>query len=194
MKILAATGNAHKIEEMAKILSPHGIFLIHPDDVGGIPDVDETGDTFVENAELKALEVARATSQIVVADDSGLEVFALDGRPGIRSARYAGVGASPMELMTKVLEEMPVDADRGARFVCVIAVAGPDGIIGSVEGEVRGTLAMAPRGDDGFGYDPIFIPEGYDQTFGELGAEVKDQFSHRARALAAALDAGLFVV
>jgi XTP/dITP diphosphohydrolase len=181
---LAATGNAHKIVEMRQILAPHGIQLIAPSEIGGIPEIDETGTTFTENAGLKALGVAQATGHTVIADDSGIEITALDGRPGIRSARYAGPNSTPADLMAKVLAEMPEGADRSARFVCVIAIANPDGIIGTAEGEIRGRLADAPTGEGGFGYDPIFIPEGYDKTFAELGSEIKDSLSHRARALA----------
>ena len=192
MEILAATGNMHKVQELQQLLGPHGVTVISPREVGGVPEVEETGTTFEANAILKAEAIAKATGRLVIADDSGLEVVALGGRPGIRSARYAGEGATREQLMAKVLEEIPADADRAARFVSVIAVAGPDGVVGTAEGEVKGQLTTAPRGDNGFGYDPIFVPDGYQQTFGELGSDVKDQLSHRANAVQAGLAKGLF--
>ena len=135
---------------------------------------------------------AAETGHPVFADDSGLEVFALDGEPGVRSARYAGSNATDAERINKLLRRLRDDDDRSARFVCVIAVASPSGPVGTKAGEIRGTIAHVARGLNGFGYDPVFIPTGYMQTFGELPAEVKNGLSHRATALKNAVAAGLF--
>ena len=190
--MVAATGNRHKIEEMQAILAPVGIQVTGAAAAGGMPEVEEDGVTFTENAIKKALAVARFLRRVVVADDSGLEVAALDGRPGVHSARYAGEGGNDGRNLAKLLREMQGVGDRRARFVAVVAVAGPDGLIGTAEGEVRGTIAAEPRGSGGFGYDPAFVPDGFDLTFGELPAEVKNQLSHRANALQVAVRAGLF--
>ena len=190
--MVAATGNRHKIEEMQAILAPVGITVTGAAEAGGMPAVEEDGATFTENAIKKALAVARFLRRVVVADDSGLEVAALDGRPGVHSARYAGEGGNDGRNLAKLLREMQGVGDRRARFVAVVAVAGPDGLIGTAEGEVRGTIAAEPRGSGGFGYDPAFVPDGFDLTFGELPAEVKNQLSHRANALQVAVRAGLF--
>ena len=190
--ILAATGNAHKIEEMAAILAPAGITVLGAADVGGIPEVVEDGTTFRENAVKKALEVAAATGLMVVADDSGLEVAALGGEPGIHSARYAGEGGNDGRNVAKLLKRLAGEKDRRARFVCVIAVAGPAGLVGTAEGEVAGSILHQPRGEGGFGYDPVFVPLGHEKTFAELPAAVKNGMSHRRNALAAGLAAGLF--
>jgi XTP/dITP diphosphohydrolase len=160
--------------------------------VGGIPEVEETGATFTENAVLKACTVAAAAGHVAFADDSGLEVLALNGEPGIQSARYAGPGASDGDKMAKLLARLGDATDRRARFVCVLAVATPAGLIGTVEGEVRGHITRAPRGTGGFGYYPLFVPEGYHRTLGELEPSVKARISHRANAVAAAVQAGLF--
>jgi XTP/dITP diphosphohydrolase len=191
--ILAATGNAHKVLEMSAILAPAGIRLLRPQDVGGIPEVIEDGASFRENAVKKACEIAAATGRRVVADDYGLEVAALGGEPGVLSARYAGAGGNDGRNVRKLLDRLAGVADRRARFVCVIAVADPTGLVGTAEGEVRGQIIAAPRGDGGFGYDPVFVPAGHEQTFAELPAALKNGMSHRGNALAAALAQGLFV-
>jgi XTP/dITP diphosphohydrolase len=190
--IVAATGNRHKIEEMRAILAPVGITVTGALEAGGMPDVEEDGATFAENAIKKALTVAKARQRVVLADDSGLEVMALGGRPGVHSARYAGEGGNDGRNLAKLLREMECVSDRRARFVAVVAVAGPDGLLGTAEGEVRGRIITEARGDGGFGYDPAFVPEGFDMTFGELPSEVKNKLSHRANALLAAVKAGLF--
>ena len=190
--VVAATGNRHKIEEMQAILAPLGVCVMGSSEAGGMPEVVEDGATFRENAVKKALAGAKAWQRVVLADDSGLEVLALAGRPGVHSARYAGESGNDGRNLAKLLREMHGVADRRARFVAVIAVAGPDGLVGTAEGEVRGILAEAARGEGGFGYDPAFVPDGFDVTFGELPAEVKNRLSHRANALRAAVQAGLF--
>ena len=192
IEIVAATGNAHKVEEMEAILRPRGIRVLSAKDAGGMPDVVEDGDTFVANAAKKAVETARALGRTVLADDSGLEVFALGGAPGIHSARYACEGGNDGRNVRKLLTELGASADRAARFVCVIALASPDGLLGTAEGEVRGRIAHSPRGNQGFGYDPVFVPEGYETTFAELSADVKNRLSHRGNALENAFEQGLF--
>lgn len=188
MKLVVATSNSHKVREIREILNPLGIEVVSAAEAGGMPDVVEDGATFEENAVKKAQAGARAFHCPVMADDSGLEVFALDGAPGVHSARYAGEGGNDGRNLAKLLRNLDGADDRRARFVCVIAVAEADGTIrGCVRGEVYGRIAEAPRGDGGFGYDPGFIPDGYDRTFGELPAEVKNGLSHRARALQAAV-------
>jgi XTP/dITP diphosphohydrolase len=192
MKILAATNNIHKLEELRAILEPNGITILSAADVGGIDDVVEDADTFEGNALKKATETAKSKNMIVFADDSGLCVDALDSRPGIYSARYAGENASNMDRMNKVLGELKDKEDKTARFVCVIALASPEGPLGTARGECIGEICSAPRGDHGFGYDPIFIPKGYDKTFAELGDEVKNNLSHRGNALKKAISQKLF--
>ena len=174
MKILAATSNAHKLKEFRQILEPQGFEILSAKDLGGIPDVEENAETFEGNAILKAKAIAKAKNMYVIADDSGLEVFSLDGEPGVHSARYAGDDATDLDRMNKLLENLESKADRSARFVCVIAVASPDKLIGTAEGEVRGLIATSPKGDNGFGYDPIFLPEGECRSFAEMTADEKD--------------------
>ena len=186
-EIVLATGNRHKVQEVSEILAPLGIHVISADEAGGMPDVVEDAGTFAGNAAKKALECARHLNRTVLADDSGLEVFALNGEPGVYSARYAGEGGNDGRNVVKLLGKLKGIEDRSARFVCVIALASPDGVIGTAEGEVRGRIAQQPAGNGGFGYDPVFIPDGFNQTFGELPQETKNRLSHRANALKAAL-------
>ena len=184
MKIVVATSNLHKITEIRQILSPLGFDAVGASEVGGMPEVVEDGTTFEQNAVKKAVEGARALGAMVLADDSGLEVTALGGEPGVYSARYACEGGNDGRNLAKLLAKMQGVSDRSARFVCVIALARPDGtLLGTAFGEVKGTIADGPRGQGGFGYDPAFIPEGFDRTFGELPAEVKNRLSHRHNAL-----------
>ena len=192
MKILAATNNQHKLEELKNILGPQGIEVISAAEAGGVPEVVEDRDTFEGNALKKATETARAKDMVVFADDSGLCVDALDDRPGVYSARYAGPNATDDDRMQKILGELQNKEDRSAKFVCVIALAAPDGPIGTARGECPGKIAEAPKGTDGFGYDPIFVPNGYDKTFAELGEEIKNSLSHRGNALKKAIELGLF--
>lgn len=192
MKLLAATGNAHKIEEIKAILGPEGFEILSAADVNGIPDVVEDKLTFRGNAIKKAVECAEAKGLFTLADDSGLEVFALAGEPGVFSARYAGEQGDDQANTQKLLDKLGNDENRSARFVCVIAVAGPDGLVGCAEGEVPGRIINAPRGTNGFGYDPVFVPEGCKESFAELSAEVKNSMSHRSNALKKAVLNGLF--
>ncbi|TCS18382.1 RdgB/HAM1 family non-canonical purine NTP pyrophosphatase [Caulobacter sp. BK020] len=191
-KLVAATHNPGKAKELAALLD--GRFEVLAAGALGLPEPDETETTFVGNALLKARHAADLSGQIALADDSGLSVAALDGAPGIYSARWAGPGKDFAQAMDKVaerLEETGSD-DRSAWFTCALAVAWPNGgpaVV--VQGEVHGTLTFPPRGDRGFGYDPIFIPAGFDQTFGELEPAAKDAMSHRAVAFAK-LKAALF--
>jgi XTP/dITP diphosphohydrolase len=186
MDLLVATRNAHKTEEIQRILGPQfnvTDLAAHPE----IPNIAESGTTFQENAILKAVAVSKCMPGLVIADDSGLEVEALGGAPGIHSARYAGLNATDQEKTDKLLEELTrVGATknaRRARFRCVLALACKGNVLGAFEGIVEGQIADRPHGSHGFGYDPIFMPEGFQQTFGELAPAEKNQLSHRARAL-----------
>ena len=186
IELLFATRNAHKTAEIRTILGTQ--FEVkdlaeHPE----IPHIAETGRTFEDNAILKAVTVSEHIPGFVVADDSGLEVDALGGAPGIYSARYAGPTASDKEKIAKLLEELgrvgaPKETRR-ARFRCVLALARKGEVLGMFEGVVEGQIADRPRGSHGFGYDPIFVPNGFQRTFGELESAEKNQLSHRARAL-----------
>ncbi len=178
-KLVIASGNAGKIEEFRAYLADLGVTLIaKPDSI----DVEETGATFIENAHLKASQVAIATQQWALADDSGLEVMALNGAPGVLSARYAETDQARID---RVLQELTHHFNREAQFVCAIAIASPDGAItADAVGICKGVIADAPRGTQGFGYDPVFLVPELHQTFGEIEPEVKAQISHRAKALA----------
>lgn len=189
--IVIATGNKHKVQEMQEILAPSGYKVISASECGGMPDVVEDAGTFVGNATKKAVETAKALGRTVLADDSGLEVFALNGEPGVYSARYACEGGNDGRNVAKLLGKMAGMTERSARFVTVLALASPEGLIGTAEGEVRGRIALAPNGTGGFGYDPVFIPDGYDETFAALPYEIKNSMSHRANALKAAIESGL---
>ncbi len=192
MKILAATNNKHKLKELREILAPHGIEVLSAADAGGIPEIEEDQDSFLGNAQKKALEVAKAKNMTVFADDSGLCVDALNGEPGIYSARYAGENKTDSDRNLKLLNKLGNNKNRAAKFVCVIVLASPTKILGHAIGECHGTIAEKIRGENGFGYDPIFIPNGYDKSFAELGDKVKNELSHRSLALKNALKMGLF--
>ncbi|MBX3483598.1 RdgB/HAM1 family non-canonical purine NTP pyrophosphatase [Phenylobacterium sp.] len=181
-RLVVATHNPGKARELAEILE--GRFELVAAGELGLPEPEETEQTFVGNALLKARAAADASGLVALADDSGLSVTALDGSPGIYSARWAGPSKDFGLAMRKVeerLEEVNAD-DFSAWFTSALAVAWPNGPAVVVEGRVDGTLAFPPRGDRGFGYDPIFVPEGFDQTFGEMEPAAKDGISHRARA------------
>lgn len=184
--ILIATGNAGKVGELSALFAELPFNFRGLDAFPSIDEVPETASTFQANAELKAIGYAQQTGLISLADDSGLSVDALNGEPGVLSARYGGdVGFD--QKMKMVLSAMADSSDpvRTARFVCAMVLADPDGrILASVDGVCEGTIAHAPRGNGGFGYDPIFIPDGYNDTFGELNDAEKQQISHRARAAA----------
>ena len=183
--IVVATRNAHKVDEYRKLLAGQNVELKSLLDYPGFPGVEETGKSFRENASIKALAACRYCDVPAFADDSGLEVEALDGCPGIYSARYA---ATDPERIAKLLEELKGESNRRARFVCAIAIAINGEVIESFEGEVRGVITEAPRGEGGFGYDPVFQPDNYDQTFGEMDPELKNRISHRAAAFKLALN------
>lgn len=185
-RIVIATRNPHKTREIAAILGPQFATsdLTAGDDV---PVVAETGVTFEENAILKAVAASRLFDCVVLSDDSGLEVDALGGAPGVYSARYAGEAATDAENLRKLIEEMKrvavPDATGTARFRCVIAAATQGSLIRTFHGVIEGIITNEPRGAGGFGYDPVFIPAGYDRTFAELPASLKNFLSHRAQAL-----------
>lgn len=183
--LLIATNNAGKVVEIGALLADVPILVIGLSDFPTVGDVEEMGTTFRENAVLKALTYAKATGLAALADDSGLEVAALDNRPGIYSARYGGDRLTFADKMQKLLGELDEtgDEDRRARFVCALALADENGgILFECEGVCEGRIAAEPRGSGGFGYDPIFVPDGYESTFGELPEGVKHKISHRARA------------
>lgn len=183
--ILVATRNAGKVRELAGLLREVPIAFSSLANFPTIPDVDETGSTFLENACLKAAGYAARTGLPALADDSGLEVRALGGAPGVYSARFAGETSTYAEKMNELLSQLndSGSADRTARFACSMALSDAEGcIIATSEGICEGTLAETPRGSGGFGYDPIFIPDGFELTFGELPDSVKSSLSHRARA------------
>ncbi|MFZ4394037.1 MAG: RdgB/HAM1 family non-canonical purine NTP pyrophosphatase [Kiritimatiellia bacterium] len=183
MKLLVATRNHHKLKEIRAILNLPGLELIGADEVPGLPEVEEDAPTFEGNAILKARTLARAGKCWTLADDSGLEVDALGGAPGVYSARYAGLAAGASANNTKLVFSLMGAADRRARFRCVLALCAPDGQVWTLEGRCEGSILDAPRGAHGFGYDPLFVPDGQDQTFAELPADVKNSLSHRGRAL-----------
>jgi XTP/dITP diphosphohydrolase len=182
-KILVASHNSGKVREIGALLAPLGFTVVAASGLG-LAEPDETEDTFEGNAILKARAGAQATGLPALADDSGLVVTALDGAPGIYSARWAGPNkdfAMAMQAVWTALEGKGA-TDLSAHFVCVLALAQPDGAVSTFRGEVAGALTWPPRGDNGFGYDPIFIPDGHALTFGEMDPDAKHAMSHRARA------------
>jgi XTP/dITP diphosphohydrolase len=189
-RLVVASHNAGKVREIDDLLRPFGVDAVSAGDLG-LPEPEETGATFVANAELKALAAARTAHLPALADDSGLCVSALGGEPGIYSARWAGPGRDFGLAMRKVQEglEAKVAHDRSARFVSVLALAWQDGHCESFEGTVEGTLVWPPRGTKGFGYDPMFVPDGYGITFGEMEPALKHTISHRAVAFRKLIDA-----
>ena len=178
-KVVIATHNAGKLREIADLLGPFGATVASAAELG-LPEPEETGATFAENALLKAHAAAKSADLPALADDSGLAVAALGGDPGIFSARWAGPERDFRLAMEKVNDALGDSADRRASFVCVLAVAWPDGAECVFEGAVDGTLIWPPRGERGFGYDPIFVPDGYAVTFGEMDPDAKHAISHRA--------------
>ena len=187
-RFIVATGNKGKINELYAILSDLKVELVTPADVGIQLDVAETGQTYEENARLKALAAAEASGLTALGDDSGLEVDVLGGAPGLYSARYAGAGASDAVRRSKLIGALrSAPAPRLARFRCALVVAAPAGEVRVFEGTCEGEIILEERGQNGFGYDPIFYIPAYQRTMAELPAEVKNQISHRARAALAAL-------
>ena len=186
--LLLATNSDGKIGELREILAGVPLELLTPRAAGIALEVDETGSTLEENAVLKATAFARAAGRLALADDSGLEIDALGGEPGVRSRRYAGDDATDddrIALVLRKLERVPAE-QRTARFRCVMALAASEELVGTVSGTCEGQIAFAPRGDNGFGYDPIFLLPEYGKTMAELPSPVKNVISHRGRAGAAA--------
>lgn len=188
-RLVCATHNAGKLKELRALMAPFGLTVLSAGELG-LPEPEETADSYRGNAELKALAAARASGEIALADDSGLSVDALAGAPGIYSARWAGP-TRDFEIAMRMVEEALAtettpdgEIDRRAKFVCVLSLAWPDGHVESFEGVVFGRLVWPPRGDRGFGYDPIFIAKGESETFGEMDPDRKHAMSHRAVAFA----------
>ena len=186
-QVVLATRNQHKVDELRRILAPYDIDLVSLTEFPDVPDVAETGETFADNATLKAVAVARATGLTAIADDSGLEVDALNGMPGIFSARWAGKhgdDAANLDLLLAQVSDVPAER-RGAAFVCAAVAATPNGRLVVVEERLRGALIHERRGSNGFGYDPVFVPQGERRTTAEMSAEEKDAISHRGQAFRA---------
>lgn len=188
MELVLATRNPGKVRELSQMLAPLGYEVVSLDRYPGVPEIVEDGATFKDNAVKKAATVARHTGRLALADDSGLEVDYLGGAPGVHSARFAGEGHNDRannEKLLNLLSGVPAEK-RSARFRCVVAVATPDGRVFTAEGTCEGVITTEPRGEGGFGYDPLFLVPEYGKTFGELEPAVKNRISHRGRALALA--------
>ena len=183
-QLLVATRNVHNTEEISFILE--GLFrVLDLSAVADAPEVEETGTTFIENARLKAVAISKTTGGLVLADDSGLEVDALGGEPGVYSARYAGPGAEDATNNRKLLAELAgiPEQKRTGRFRCVMVISREGEVLEEFEGCVEGMILEEEKGAGGFGYDPLFVPEGHTQSFAELGPRIKNSLSHRARAM-----------
>lgn len=188
LQLILATRNQKKKRELQEIIADLDLEVLSLDEFPDIPEVVEDGETFAENARKKALIVAEHSGQLALADDSGLEVDAINGQPGVFSARFAGEPCDDERNNRKLLQllrNVP-DEKRTARFRCVVAVAAPDGRVATAEGACEGIIGHEPAGKGGFGYDPLFFPNGFNKTFAELTADVKHSISHRGRALAQA--------
>ena len=185
MEIVLATRNKKKVEEIKRVIGDMPIAILTIDDFPGCPVVEEERGTFEENAAKKAIAVAHYTGKPSLADDSGLEVYALNNAPGVLSSRYSGESADDSKNIGKVLHEMRliIDKERIARFVCCLALALPDGRVEIFTGQVEGKIGREQKGSYGFGYDPIFYPTGHNRTFAEMTANEKDSLSHRGEAL-----------
>ena len=185
-RLVLATHNAGKVREIAALLGPFGLEPVAAGDLG-LPEPEETEDSFAGNALLKARAASEASGIVALSDDSGLEVAALGGQPGVYTANWAERPDGSRDWMMAMHKEeaaQPADAVRDAAFVCTLALSWPDGACAVFEGRVDGVLVWPPRGDRGFGYDPVFQPAGYDQTFGEMDPALKHSISHRAAAFA----------
>ncbi len=182
-KIIIATRNKKKFEELKRLLEDTGNEFLSLNDFPDIEEIKEDGKTFEENAVKKAKEIMMKTGISVISDDSGLVVPTLGGEPGIYSARYAGEPRDDRKNIEKLLDKMKNLTERRAYFICVIAFAEPDGDIRTFEGRVNGIITHEPRGNKGFGYDPVFIPDGMTKTFAEMEPEEKDRLSHRRKAI-----------
>lgn len=180
-RLIVATRNAHKVEEIREILTEYEVCDLSV--VNDPPEVEETGRTFLENATLKAVAISRIVDGLVLSDDSGLEVDGLSGAPGVYSSRYAGEEGNDALNNEKLLNELSGVANRTARFRCVIVLAENGSVITHFSGAAEGSILEEPAGAGGFGYDPLFMPKGHEESYAELGAEVKNQSSHRANAL-----------
>ncbi|MGA2089768.1 MAG: RdgB/HAM1 family non-canonical purine NTP pyrophosphatase [Stellaceae bacterium] len=189
-RLVVASHNPGKFAELSSLLKPYGVDAVGAASLGLI-EPNETGSSFEENAALKAKVAARASGLPALADDSGLVVPALGGKPGIHSARWAGAARDFAAAMNRLERLMGGLKDRRAFFVAVLALAWPDGRIETFRGEAHGRLVFPPRGARGFGYDPVFLPDGMEETFGEMQPEAKDKISHRAKAFAAFAEAWL---
>jgi XTP/dITP diphosphohydrolase len=187
-ELVLASHNPGKVREIAELMRPFAVRVVSAGALG-LPEPEETGTTFEANAELKASAAARASGLPALADDSGLCVVALDGAPGIYSARWAGPGKDFAVAMRKVEERLGGKSDRRAFFVAALSLAWPDGHVETFRGEVHGTLVWPPRGARGFGYDPMFVPDGGGETFGEMAPDAKHAISHRAAAFGKLIDA-----
>ncbi|MBF0418963.1 MAG: XTP/dITP diphosphatase [Magnetococcales bacterium] len=187
MEIVLATRNRKKVEEIRRMFMETQISFLDLNDFPDSPDVEETGSTFAENADLKACTISRHTQRYALADDSGLVVDALNGEPGVRSARYAGANATDQDNLNLLLTNLHKDpqASRTAHFECVLSLCSPQGIVQRFTGLVDGVIIETPKGSNGFGYDPVFVPQGERLTFAEMPGWQKDQISHRGRALTA---------
>jgi len=179
-KIIAGTHNQHKLEEYRELLDGQDLEIVSLNDYPEYAEPEENGKTFEENANIKALSATNYCDILAFADDSGLEVEALDNAPGIYSSRYAANDKARVE---RILKELEGKENRRARFVCVISIAFNNEVIGSFRGEVYGKIIDEPHGTNGFGYDPVFMPDGFDKTFAELTQEEKNKISHRANAI-----------
>ena len=185
MKLVLASDNRHKLVEFRELFKPFGVDLLSKAEAGFFDEVEENGATFAENAFIKAEAVMRATHLPAIADDSGICVDALGGQPGVFSARYTGNHAdSDQDRCRLVLKNLGNDPHRTARFVCALCCVFPNGDVLRAEGKCEGDILYAPQGDNGFGYDPIFRPRGFDRSMAELTMEEKNAISHRGRALA----------
>jgi len=189
MKLLIATRNRHKLEEIKAILNIPSIELLSVDDFQSLPDVEEDGTTFESNAIKKSVILALHSKLWTMADDSGLQVDSLNGEPGVRSARYAGEPVDYAANNRKLLDNMKGSTNRTARFCCAIALSSPSGRSQVIVGKCEGRIIDELRGSNGFGYDPLFVPDGHDQTFAEMNNSVKNKISHRAKALELAVNA-----